>query len=142
MILSSQQIEYIDNNLKNYGVQSDALREDLLDHICTYIETNESQDFEQLYKEALQKFGGYANFQNLQLETNWQKFNKELATLNSIKFIVGCIASMLLVISLLFKMMHWPFANVMMVSAIFILALVALPIHFYTKYKSTTHKFS
>lgn len=142
MILSDQQIEFIDNNLKLYGVTSKDLREDLLDHICTHIETNDGQDFNTLYQEALQKFGGYANFQNLQLETNWQSFNKKLATLNNIKFIVGCVASILLVISLVFKMMHWPFANMMMVSAILILTLVALPIHFYQRYKTSIHKFS
>lgn len=142
MILSEEQIEFIDNNLKLYGVKSVALREDLLDHICTYIENNDSKDFDVLYQEALQKFGGYASFQNLQLETNWQKYNKAIRSLNKLKFIAGAIASMLLVFSLVFKMMHWPYANMMMISAIFIFTLFALPIHFYQQYKKTTHKFS
>lgn len=142
MILSNEQVEFIDKNLKLYGVKSDELREDILDHICSYIETKKSQDFDTLYQEALHKFGGYASFQNLQLETNWQKFNKELALLNNIKFIVGCFASILLVFSLIFKMMHWPFANIMMLTAILILAFVAIPIFFYQKYKKSTHKFS
>ena len=70
MILKDIHIEFIENNLKLYGVKSKDLREDLLDHICTYIETSDSQDFDSLYQEALQKFGGYTSFQNLQLETN------------------------------------------------------------------------
>ncbi len=142
MKLSSEHIEFIENNLKLYGIKSKDLREDVLDHICTYIETQDSGDFNTLYQEALQKFGGYSSFQNLQLETNWQKVNKELNLLNNIKFFVGCTACMLLATSLVFKLMHWPFANVMLVCAILSLALIALPIHFYQRHKLSTQKLS
>lgn len=142
MILSEQQIEFIEKNLMLYGVKSKDLREDLLDHICTYIEASDSSDFDSLYQEALQKFGGYASFQNLQRETHLEKFARELISLNKLKFTIGCLASLLLVFSLVFKMMHWPFANIMMVCATLVFALVILPIHFYTKYKKSVHKFS
>lgn len=142
MILSNEQIEFIENNLKLYGVASKELRDDLLDHICSHIEAQESDDFNTLYQEALQKFGGYSSFQHLQLETSWQKINKQLMVLNQLKFIVGCSACILLAISLIFKMMHWPFANVMLISAMAIMALVALPIHFYQKYRASIHKLS
>lgn len=142
MILSNQQIEFIENNLKLYGVRSKDLREDLLDHICTYIETNESDNFDLLYQEALQKFGGYASFQNLQRETHLQKFAKELITLNKLKFALGCSVIVLLVISLVFKMMHWPYANIMMICAILISVLIILPIQFYSSYKKSIQKFS
>jgi len=142
MILSEKHIEFIENNLKLYGVKSKDLREDLLDHICTYIETNESQDFDTLYQEALHKFGGYASFQNLQLETNWQKYIREIAALNKLKFIVGCIAILLLTVGLIFKMMHWPYANIMIIGTMLIFALVIIPVHFYERYKKSIHKFS
>jgi len=142
MILSNKQIEFIENNLKLYGVKSKDLREDLLDHMCTYIETNDSQDFDMLYNEALQKFGGYSSFQHLQLETNLQKFSKEIVTLNKLKFALSCGTTVLLAFSLLFKMMHWPYANVILIFAILVFAVVILPIHFYTRYKKSVHKFS
>jgi len=142
MILTDQNIEFIDNNLKFYGVKSKDLREDLLDHICTYIETNDSQDFDALYQEALQKFGGYASFQNLQRETHLQKFAKDLVTLNKLKFTIGCIVIILLVVSLLFNVMHWPYANVMLIGAVLVSAFVILPIHFYSKYKKSVYNLS
>ncbi|WP_298901340.1 hypothetical protein [uncultured Psychroserpens sp.] len=142
MILSDQQIEFIENSLKLYGVKSQGLREDLLDHMCSYIESKTSGDFESLYQEALQKFGGYANFQRLQLETNYQKYEKNIMVFNRLKFSVGSIASLLLVVSLLFKMMHWPYANVMMISAVLIFAFIMIPIHFYVRFKKSIHKFS
>ena len=142
MIISDQQIAFIENSLKLYGITSKELREDLLDHICTYIEHHQGDDFETLYQEALQKFGGYANFQRLQLETNYQKYEKHLATFNRLKFSIGSIASLLLIVSLLFKMMHWPYANLMMILAALIFALVMIPIHFYVRYKKSIHKIS
>ncbi len=142
MILSDQQIEFIEKNLRLYGVKSKDLREDLLDHICTYIESNDSSDFDSLYQEAVQKFGGYASFQNLQRETNYQKFAKQIITINKVKFSFGFIVILLLAISLVFQMMHWPYANGWLLGAILILVLVILPIHFYTRYKKSIHKFS
>lgn len=142
MILTDQHIEFIENNLKLYGVKSTDLREDLLDHICTYIETNESQDFDSLYQEALQKFGGYSSFQNLQLETNYQKFAKQIITINKLKFSFGFLVILFLVTGLVFQMMNWPYANAWLLCAILVSVLIILPIHFYAKYKKSIHKFS
>ena len=142
MTLTDSQIEFIENNLKLYGIKTNELREDLLDHICTYIETNDSQDFDTLYQKALQKFGGYASFQNLQRETHLQKFAKDLVTLNKLKFTIGCIVIILLVVSLLFNVMHWPYANVMLIGAVLVSAFVILPIHFYSKYKKSVYNLS
>ena len=45
MELSEKHIAFIENNLTLYGVENKDLREDLLDHICTYIEHQNSDDF-------------------------------------------------------------------------------------------------
>ena len=45
MVLLDKHIDFIEKNLKQYGIKSEALKEDLLDHICTYIEERESNDF-------------------------------------------------------------------------------------------------
>ena len=142
MKLLDQHIDFIENSLELYGIKSKALKEDLIDHICTYIESQDSEDFNALYQEALQKFGGYSSFQHLQLETNLQKFAKEIITFNKLKFIVSCIVVILLAFGLIFKIMHWPYANVLMISAMLIVALGVLPIHLYTKYKKSIYKFS
>ena len=142
MIVSDQQIEYINQSLILYGVTSKDLRDDLLDHICTFIEANDSSDFATLYQQALQKFGGYANFQNLQRESNFQKFSKAQITLNKLKFTVGFTTTLLLIVSLIFKMMHWPYANVLLICTVALFTLITLPIHYYTKYKKSIHQLS
>jgi len=142
MELLEKHISFIENSLKLYGVKSKDLREDLVDHICTYIENQDSNDFNALYQKVLLKFGGYSNFKNLQLETNFQLFAKKIVIINKLKFISGCVVLILLVMSLLFKMMHWPYANAWILGAILISVLVILPIHFYARYKQSIHKFS
>ena len=142
MQLSNEHIDFIEKSLTLYGVENKELREDLVDHICTYIENQDSSDFNILYQQALRKFGGYENFQNLQLETNYQKFAKEIITINKIKFTVGFIVILLLVMSLVFQMMKWPYANAWLLGAIALSVLVVLPVHLYARYKKAIIKFS
>lgn len=142
MELTEKHIAFIDNSLSLYGVKDESLREDLVDHICTYIENNSSNDFNVLYQQALQKFGGYASFQNLQLETNHQKLAKHIITVNKLKFSFGFIVIFLLVLSLVFQMMSWPYANAWLLSAIAVSVLIILPTHLYANYKKSIHKYS
>jgi hypothetical protein len=124
MILTDQHIKFIENNLKLYGVKSKDLREDLLDHICTYLETIDSQDFEGLYQEALQKFALHA------------------IRLKRVLHLVSTIAVLLIMTGLLFKMMHWPYATILLFSGCIVFILVVIPTYFYDRYKSSIHKFS
>ncbi|NRD18744.1 hypothetical protein HNV08_01690 [Winogradskyella eckloniae] len=142
MQLTEKHITFIENSLSLYGVENIDLREDLLDHICTYIENQDSDDFNGLYQQALQKFGGYASFKNLQLETNHQKLAKEIITVNKVKFTAGFLVILLLVVSLVFQMMQWPYANAYLLGAIAVSVLVILPVHFYAAYKKSIHKYS
>ncbi|WP_037051765.1 hypothetical protein [Psychroserpens burtonensis] len=142
MILTDQHIKFIENNLNLYGVKSKDLREDLLDHICTYIETSNSQDFDGSYQETLQKFGGYTSFQNLQLETNLQKFALHAIRLKRVLHLASTIAVLLIMTGLLFKVMHWPYATILLFSGCIVFILVVIPTYFYDRYKSSIHKFS
>lgn len=142
MTITAQHIEFIERNLKLYGVKSKDLREDLLDHICTYIETNASDDFDTLYQEALQKFGGYSSFQNLQLETNLQKFAQQAIRIKRMLHLISTLAILLILTGLLFKMMHWPYATILLFSGCVVFILIVIPTFFYDRYKSSIHKFS
>ena len=142
MTITAQHIEFIERNLKLYGVKSKDLREDLLDHICTYIETNASDDFDTLYQEALQKFGGYSSFQNLQLETNLQKFAQQAIRIRRMLHVISTLAVLLILTGLLFKMMHWPYATILLFSGCVVFILIVIPTFFYDRYKSSIHNFS
>jgi len=142
MELSEKHIKYIETNLKLYGIKSKDLKEDLLDHICTYIESQDEGDFSTLYENALQKFGGYANFQILQLETNLQKFGQKAIALKRILHAAGALVAIIITTGFVFKWLHWPFANIILLSGSVLLILVVIPVYFYDRYKSSVYKFS
>ena len=135
MSLTEEQIEYISRNLEFYGISSDELREDLLDHICTHIETSDQNDFDSAYNEALQKFGGYAGVGKVERDTYLMVTFRSNLKRQKIVYIIGFIATFTLVLGFLFKIMHWPWASIILFSGFLILLFGYIPLYFYQRYK-------
>lgn len=76
---------------------------------------------------------GTAGFSLLFLPLVFTLKAKEQRTIND-KLIagLGTLAAMLLSMGILFKIMHWPGANVMGLSALLVMGLVFLPVYFFT----------
>ncbi|SDB60456.1 hypothetical protein SAMN03097699_2497 [Flavobacteriaceae bacterium MAR_2010_188] len=53
MKLNDEHYSFMDKSLKLYGIHSTDLRQDLVDHISTYIENHNGDDFQILFEEAL-----------------------------------------------------------------------------------------
>src|SRR5690606_38777219 len=124
MTLSDQQIEYISTNLEFYGIKSEALRDDVIDHICTFIENNNTIDFDSAYSEVIQKFGGYAAMSVMERETYLLTAFKKNVIRQKIVYTSGFIASFLIFSGLLFKFMHWPYANIITFTGSLVLILI------------------
>lgn len=135
MILTEEQIEYISTNLEFYGIASEELRNDVLDHICTHIETGNFEDFETAYKDALQKFGGYSAMGTIQRETYLMVTFKKNLRRQKLVYLSGFIALSLMCIGILFKLFHWPGANILLFCGFLMLAFGFLPLFFYQRYK-------
>lgn len=86
MELTTEQIDWIEKDIRSKGITSPELQEDLLDHVCCIVEKNLDKGlmFPEAYDEAIGKFGP-AGFRKLQKETSF------LLALNSgiYKIIVG-----------------------------------------------------
>jgi hypothetical protein len=140
MTLTEEQIIYIANNLELYGVASGELREDLLDHICTFIETGDFTDFDEAYAKAMEQFGGHHAMSSIQRETYLQvDFRKALKRKRTL-LIVGLTACMLMVTGALLKVFHWPGAMVLLFFGFAVVILVVLPLFFWQRYKSTERR--
>jgi hypothetical protein len=135
MSLTEEQIEYIATNLEFYGIASDELREDLLDHICTYIETSNQTDFESAYSDALQKFGGYAGMGKIERDTYLMTTFKSNLRRQKFVYGFGFLAVFAILSGMLFKIMHWPGASIMLFCGFIVLLLGFLPLYFYQRYK-------
>lgn len=140
MILTEQQIGYISTNLEFYGIASEDLRNDMLDHICTYIEEGNFADFDTAYASAIAKFGGYAGMGSLQRETTLQVSVPKYLKRKKVFFITGFVASTLATIGFLFKVMHWPGASIMLILGLATFIFAVIPLWFYQKYKSEERK--
>jgi len=135
MSLTEEQIEYIATNLEFYGVSSDELREDLLDHIFTHIETSNLTDFDTAYNEALQKFGGYAGMHKVDRDTYLMTTFKSNLRRQKILYILGFLSAFTFFSGTLFKLMHWPGASIMLFIGFLIFLFGCMPLYFYQRYK-------
>jgi hypothetical protein len=140
MQLTDEQIDYISANLDFYGVVEPSLKEDLLDHICTYIENGDFGSFEAAYQEAIQKFGGQYAMSRIQQETFFMVHLKSSSKRKGMLYITGCIMAVLISTGGIFKLMHWPGANIMTVSGFIVLNFMFLPLFFYHWYKLSEAK--
>lgn len=141
MILTEQNITYISKNLELYGLKNPELKEDILDHICTYLENTEEINFNQAYQTVIQKFGGYLNIQRIQTETNLQLYSKSAIYRSRILFIMGFVSTILITTGILFKITQWPYSGKILVSGFAVLIVATLPIYFYSKYKDKSIKY-
>jgi heme A synthase len=136
MILTEEQIDYIATNLEFYGIASHELHSDILDHICTHIESGNFTDFDTAYNSAIQQFGGYAAMSNLQRDTYLLVTFRNNLRRQKLLSVTGFFATAFIATGILFKFMHWPFANILFFSGFIILITAFLPLFFYQRYKN------
>jgi hypothetical protein len=136
MILTDQQIDYISTNLEFYGVAKASLKEDLIDHICTYIENSTHTDFDAAYKEAIQNFGGHYALGRLQHQTMVMTSLKKQKNRLMILYIAGFMSAFSIGNGTIFKILHWPGASIMILMGFMVLNLLVIPLFFYDRYKA------
>jgi cation transport ATPase len=70
------------------------------------------------------------------------KFQDDKESSNRIIMTIGMLTASAASIGVLFKIMHWPYANILMFSSLLVFTLVFIPIYFVTKYKDPDSKFN
>jgi len=70
------------------------------------------------------------------------KFKDDTEKSNRIVMTIGLLTASVASIGVLFKIMHWPYANVLMFSSNLAFMLVFIPIYFMIKYKNPATKFN
>lgn len=136
MILTEEQVDYIDTNLEFYGIVSAGLRADVLDHICTHIETGNFEDFDTAYNSAIQQFGGYHAMKGIERDTYLMVSFKNNLRRQKLVNILGCLSIAGIVTGILFKAMHWPGANLSFFIGCVLFVIAFLPLFFYQRYQN------
>ncbi|MEX1001135.1 MAG: hypothetical protein WDZ35_03390 [Crocinitomicaceae bacterium] len=70
------------------------------------------------------------------------KYRDDKEKYNRIVMIFGMSITLVGTVGVLFKIMHWPFANLLFYGSIMVFALVFIPIYFFTRYRNPETKFN
>lgn len=138
--LSEYQVDFVSQEIESRGVNLNSLHHDLLDHICTSIERKMEQgaEFDSAFVQTIKLFGpnGLMQVQNqtLLLLTQMNETMKKL----SLGF--GLATTALLLAGILFKVMHWPGAAIMLVLGNFSLVLGYIPVLLIQKLRESSGK--
>ena len=140
MILTDNQIDSISCDLDVLGIKSSELKDDILDHICSDIEARKGINFDEAYQTVIKKFGGNQAIEQIQKDTDYLLNYKRTLLLKRALYISGFIVSFLMSTGIMFKVMQWPFAGMILLIAFVLLNFVLLPIFFYERYTTTNQQ--
>ena len=70
------------------------------------------------------------------------KFKEVIFLFDKFIYSIGVVLGTILMIGLIFKLMHWPWATVLMLSSIVIFNFVYIPVYFLSRFKKEDLKFN
>ncbi len=114
--LTETQIEQIAKILAACGHEPGALADDLLDHICSVVE-HSAGDFDTALENAIARFGGTDALSFLKIQTRIALQHRRKVWLSRLVHRFKYGFATFLVVAAMFKLMHWPGANVLLLSA-------------------------
>ncbi len=127
--LSEPQIDYILDDIRRNGIETEDLQLNLLDHICCILERElkDDDDFERLYQQTVKQF-----FKNELREIEEETINlltfKNYYAMKKLMIVAGAISAAAFVLGSFFKIMFWPGAAVLLCLAMLMFALVFMPL--------------
>lgn len=135
-LLDKSQIAIIVADVEKASITFSHLKDDLIDHICCEVEQEieRGKNFEDAYNIVKQQ-AGINVLHKIQEDTRYLT-DKNYRTMKKTMKTTGLIAMILLAISTVFKIMHWPGAGPMLVLGFVNLALIFLPITIILNYRS------
>lgn len=136
MKLSEEEIETIANRLKHGGVNMNSLFDDCLDHLCCAmeVELDRGKTFEKALDKSIHELapGGLSELEN---QTRYLLNSKSIIIMKKLMYSLGFLGSASFAAGILFKLMHWPGANIMLISGIVALLLIFVPLWAVERYK-------
>lgn len=134
--ISSEQIDYMLEQITLQGISDEGLRDSILDHVCCLIENSQApvDDFEQCFQSYLKQF--YQNkLEEIAVETQLLLNFKHYYQMKKFMLLSGLAGASILAIGNLFKFMHWPGTAILILLGILLLSMVFIPLLFFIKLK-------
>lgn len=142
--LSEQQVDIVYERIRKGAIKNNTLEADLLDHYCCYIEgaMDEGNDFESAYAKATKDIAPNG-VKEIEYELFFLiNFNKQMS-MKKVIFIIGFLSVFLLSTGIMFKHMHWPGANVLLIlsNALVIVTMLTTLVHIFSYMRNQTALF-
>ena len=123
-MLSEKQVDFILNDIRRNGIQTEELQLNLLDHICCLIENEMSpeNDFDEIYRSVLSRFFK-KELKEIQEETDLLLTFKNYYAMKKVMLRSGMLSTVAFITGSFLKIMHWPGANILILIAILSICL-------------------
>lgn len=134
--VTDKQLDFILGDIVAHGIIIEDLQENLLDHICCIVENemNTEDDFFKFYERILPRFFT-DELREIQDETDKLLTFKEYYAMKNTLIKSGLISTVLTLLGVLFKIMHWPGASIMLVLGVAAFGLLFIPLLIVLKFK-------
>lgn len=127
--LDDEHIDFIRSDIQSRGVTTDALIDDIVDHVCCLLEeqVGEGDDFREVYVGIIQKFYG-STLSDIEKETQLLKQFKNYYAMKKTMLYSGLFATISLIAGLILKFTHSPGASLFIVVGIIVFSFLFLPL--------------
>ena len=127
--LNEQQIDFILNDIRARGVETESLQLNLLDHCCCIIEQElkENGDFEPFYLEVISRFYK-VKLSEIEEETHLLLTNKNYYVMKKVMISSGVFSATALATGIILKYLHANGASVLLTLGIGTVSLIFLPL--------------
>src|SRR5690606_31130331 len=123
------------------NIQNQALKEDLLDHFCCFIEARiaKGASFEAALQDAFREICPNG-LDEIQKETIYLLNYKTNLIMKRVMYAVGLAASIAMSIGFLFRILHWPGGNNIFIFGLLPFVFIFLPLLAIDRFKLQLHK--
>lgn len=135
-MLSDEQLEIVWQDIEKSGVSIQSLQDDLLDHMCCFIECKleEGASFEDAYALAQQQVCPNG-LQEIQEETLYLLNSNRIIAMKKIMYAIGLVSSIGISIGWLSKLLYWPIGGELFTYSFLGFAFLFLPMLAFDRYK-------
>ncbi|GAA0726583.1 hypothetical protein GCM10009430_33710 [Aquimarina litoralis] len=141
MRLDEEQEKRIEEFVDKQDFRLVSLRDDILDHLCCVVESDlrAGKTFDQSLKDAVFDLAPNGLI-DLEKKTFFLLNSKRIIMMKKLMYLIGFIGSLTLTTGIVFKLLWYPGANMLLMTGFLVLLLIFVPIVTIDRYKVTIAK--
>ncbi|WP_299898883.1 hypothetical protein [uncultured Aquimarina sp.] len=141
MRLDEEQEKRIEEFVDKQDFRLVSLRDDILDHLCCVVESDlrAGKTFDQSLKDAVFDLAPNGLI-DLEKKTFFLLNSKRIIMMKKLMYLIGFIGSLTLTTGIVFKLLWYPGANMLLMTGFLVLLLIFVPMVTIDKYKVTIAK--